>query len=213
MDFLITTTRIHFFPRSCWNSAFRARYKQTRPNFYIKTKAEACTPSVLAKGIGGLQQRRHNDGNSNENVVKCQKTKGWFRLENNSFARALHYFVHFSTVVARRRREMPNFTFCGGHEHRTTIFFFWLEQYKQRVQTIRINSRKIFQHLTNWTRRNKRDKVWNSVNSLFKWRFPSWHRRCCLSSLSISVFVPSHAMVDLRWCYTTSSPGSTRDDS
>lgn len=75
MDFLITTTRIHFFPRSCWNSAFRARYKQTRPNFYIKTKAEACIPSVLAKGIGGLQQRRHNDGNSNENVVKCQKNK------------------------------------------------------------------------------------------------------------------------------------------
>ena len=70
-----------------------------------------------------------------------------------------------------------------------------------------------FQHLTNWTRRNKRDKVWNSVNSLLKWRFPSWHRRCCLSSLSISVFVPSHAMVGLRWCYTTSSPGSTRDDS
>ena len=82
---------------------------------------------------------------------------------------------------------MPNFTFCGGHEHRTSIFFFWLEQYKQRVQTIRINSRKIFQHLTNWTRRNKRDKVWNSVNSRFKWRFPSWHRRCCLSSLPINI--------------------------
>ena len=28
-------------------------------------------------------------------------------------------------------------------------------------------------NLTNWTRWNKRDKVWSSGNSLFKWRFPS----------------------------------------
>ena len=34
--------------------------------------------------------------------------------------------------------------------------------------------------MTNWTRWNKRDKVWSSVNSLFKWRFRS-RRRCCCS--------------------------------
>ena len=45
----------------------------------------------------------------------------------------------------------------------------------------KFNSRKICQHLTNWTSWNKRDKVWSSVNSLFKWRFRSL---CCyLSSL------------------------------
>ena len=147
--------------------------------------------------------------------LNVKKTKGWFRLENNSFARVLNFFVHFLPSLHDYDVKMPNFTFCGGHEHKTTIFFSWHEQYKQRVQTFRINSRKIFQHLTKWTRWNKRDKVWSSVNSLFKWSFPSRHRRCCLSSLSISVFVPSHAMVcyGLRWWYTTSSPGSTRDDS
>ena len=36
--------------------------------------------------------------------------------------------------------KMPNFTFCEGHEHKTIIFFSWLEQYKQRVQTFRINN-------------------------------------------------------------------------
>ena len=30
---------------------------------------------------------------------------------------------------------------------------------------------------------NKPDKVWDSANPLFKWRFRSCRRRCCLSSL------------------------------
>ena len=38
--------------------------------------------------------------------------------------------------------------------------------------------------MTNQTGWNKRDKVWSSVNSLFRWRFRFRHRRrCCLSSL------------------------------
>ena len=47
---------------------------------------------------------------------------------------------------------------------------------------LKFNSRKICQHLTNWTRWNNRDKVWSSMKSLFKWRFRSRHC-CCLSSL------------------------------
>ena len=48
---------------------------------------------------------------------------------------------------------------------------------------LEFNSSKIYQHLTNWTRWNKRDKVWSSANSLFKWRFRSRRRSCCWSSL------------------------------
>ena len=44
---------------------------------------------------------------------------------------------------------------------------------------LEFNSRKNCQHLTNRTRWNKRDKVWSSANSLFKWRFRSRRRRCC----------------------------------
>ena len=36
---------------------------------------------------------------------------------------------------------------------------------------LEFNSRKICQHLTNWTSWNERDKVWSSTNSLLKWRF------------------------------------------
>ena len=43
-------------------------------------------------------------------------------------------------------------------------------------------SRKNCQHLTNH-RWNKRDKVWSNATLLFKWRFRSRRRQCCLSSL------------------------------
>ena len=46
-----------------------------------------------------------------------------------------------------------------------------------------LNSRIICQHLPNWTRWIKRDWVWSSANSLFKWRFRCRRRCCCLSSL------------------------------
>ena len=54
-----------------------------------------------------------------------------------------------------------------------------------RYSPLEFTSRKICQHLTNWTRWNRRDKVWSSANSLFMWLFPSCHRRCRLSSLTL----------------------------
>ena len=71
--------------------------------------------------------------------------------------------------------KVPNFTFCRGREHRTTTFFFFSWTL---AQSFRTQLPKNCRHLTNWTRWNKRDQVWGSTNSLFKWRF-----RCCLSSL------------------------------
>ena len=55
-----------------------------------------------------------------------------------------------------------------------------------RYSLLEFNSRKYCQHLTDWTRRNKRYLVWSSLNSPFKWRFHSRRRRCLLSSLLIS---------------------------
>ena len=52
-----------------------------------------------------------------------------------------------------------------------------------RCSLLEFNSRKIWQHLTNSKRWNKGDKVWSSANSLYKGRFRSLRRRCCLSSL------------------------------
>ena len=49
---------------------------------------------------------------------------------------------------------------------------------------LEFNSRNICQHLTNWTSWNKRDNVWSSANSLYKWRFRSSRHVCCSSSLA-----------------------------
>ena len=73
--------------------------------------------------------------------------------------------------------KIPNFTFRGGPTQDNDFLFFpvlWRGP-------LEFNSRKMCQHLTNdWTRWNKRDKVWDSANSLFKWRFRSRRRRSCL---------------------------------
>ena len=44
-------------------------------------------------------------------------------------------------------------------------------------------------YLTNWTRWNKRDKVWSSGTSLCNWRLRSRRRGCCLISLIIIIAV------------------------
>ena len=46
--------------------------------------------------------------------------------QNNNSARGITPFVHFFAVTARLRRGTSNFTFYGGREHKTTIFFFFL---------------------------------------------------------------------------------------
>ena len=63
--------------------------------------------------------------------------------------------------------KVPNFTFCRGREHNTTALFFFSSTWQ--------SSRTQLQ--------NKRDKVWSNATLLFKWRFRSRRRQCCLSSL------------------------------
>ena len=64
-----------------------------------------------------------------------------------------------------------------------------------RYTLLEFNSSKNCEHLTNWTRWNKCDKVWSSATSLFKWRFRSRRRRGCLSSIMLvcrRVCLPGH---------------------
>ena len=66
-------------------------------------------------------------------------------------------------------------------EHKTTTLFF-LPQFQYSL--LEFNSRKICQPFTNWTRWNKRDKVWARAYSLFKWRFRCRPRRCYFKTVS-----------------------------
>ena len=81
----------------------------------------------------------------------------------------------------RRRRRQPErrkinrYFFCRRCTTTTWTFLDsrFVEDMNARQQL------KFCQHLTNLTGWNKRDKVWSSANSLFKWRFRCRRRRCC----------------------------------
>ena len=79
--------------------------------------------------------------------------------QNNNSARALRFFVHFLLPsLLAYYVKLPRFTFHGGRKLKATIFvfFFW-----PQIQSFRIYSWKISQHLTNWMKWNK--EVWNSA--------------------------------------------------
>ena len=50
-----------------------------------------------------------------------QKKETGLDWQNNNFAHASRFFLHFFAVTVRLRRE----TFCGGRKHKITNFFFF----------------------------------------------------------------------------------------
>ena len=116
--------------------------------------------SVILRGLS-------NDDDDGKENGKQPIGLDW---QNNNFASASRFFVHF------------NFTFCPGREHKTTtcFFFFWTLLQLFRIQ---LQKKKIANIWRNWMSWNKRDKVWSSANSYFNRLFLSRRRRCCFSSL------------------------------
>ena len=64
--------------------------------------------------IGSLS---NDDGDGNENGKKAKK---------NNFARTSHFLYISSSPMHDYDVKLPNFTFCGGREHKTTSLFFLL---------------------------------------------------------------------------------------
>ena len=109
-----------------------------------------------------------------------------FRLAKQQLCTCITLFLYISLPSLHDYDvKRPNSTFFGEREYKTTtfLFFSWTSIQSFRIQ---LQKKKLCQHLTNWTRRNKRYLVWSSLNSPFKWRFHSHRRLCCLSSLLIS---------------------------
>ena len=111
----------------------------------------------------------NDDGDGNENSKKAKR----FRLAKQQLCTCITLFC---TFVCRHRT--------------TTTWKYLISRFVDNVNTrqrlysiLEVNSAKNWQYLTNWTRWNKRDKVWSSVNSPFNWRFRNRSRRCCLSSV------------------------------
>ena len=58
--------------------------------------------------------------------------------QNNNFARASHFSVHFFPHLHDYDVKMPNFAFYGGREQATTKFYFsfwaWIWSLEIRIQ-------------------------------------------------------------------------------
>ena len=64
-----------------------------------------------------------------------------------------------------------NFLVSRLMEDVNTRQLFSFSSSELRFSPLEFNSNKIRQHMTNWTRWNKRREVWDSTKSIFKWRF------------------------------------------
>ena len=101
----------------------------------------------------GSLSKDHGDGNENS-----KKAKGLDWQNNNT-----PFLYIFLPLVHDYDVKMPNFTFFGECEHKRTTFFFF--SWNSR-QSLKIQLQKIYQNLTNRTRWNKCDIVWNCAKSL-----------------------------------------------
>ena len=78
----------------------------------------------------------NDDGDGIENGKKAIGVD----YQNNNFARASRFFIHFFTVASRLQRESAyNFTFCRGSERRQQLYFSFLELWYSLLE---FNSRK-----------------------------------------------------------------------
>ena len=86
------------------------------------------TDSILRKKVYRVSAHVSSGGLSNDegDVNKNGKKAIGLDWQNNNFARASLFFVHFFAVVARLRRESAFFHVLSRMaEHKTTTFFFF----------------------------------------------------------------------------------------
>ena len=117
----------------------------------------------------------NDDGDVNENDIKADK------MAKQQLCACVTCFCTFlcrHCTTTRWKSLISRFVKDVNTRQRLSFSFLGL-----RYTLLEFNSRKNCKDLTNWMRQNKRNKVWNSATSLFKWRFRSRRHRCCLSSL------------------------------
>ena len=130
----------------------------------------SCTTPLLPIGSLNKQRRRRRQRERQNKAIGLD----W---QNNNFARAPRFFVHFFAVTARLRRGTPGFhVFWRTWTQDDDFVFVFLN-----FDTVLWNSNpEKFANIWRITRAGI------SANSLFKWRFRSRRRRCCLSTRTVT---------------------------
>ena len=109
----------------------------------------------------------NNDNDNDDGTENGKKAIGL--ISKTVTLHVHHAFLYiFSPSLHGYDVKLPNFTFCGGCERKTTTLFFFSWTL---IQSVRIQLQKKSPNLTNWTRWKKLVKVWSRANILFKRRF------------------------------------------
>ena len=137
------TWKIHVFSRGF--------HLILNPHFFLATRLEKNDsrfmrrkPTVLKSNIKELKQRRKRQRQERQKRNRC-------RLAKRQLCTYITLYWHFFAVTARLRRE--------NVENVNT---------RQRLFFLSRNFRRKCQHLTNWTRWNKRDKIWKQRDFTFQ---------------------------------------------
>ena len=138
------TWKIHVFSR--------AFHLILNPHFFLATRLEKNDsrfmrrkPTVLKSNIKELKQRRNRRQRERQKRNRCRLAK----------TTTLH--VHHALLTFLCRHCTTTTWKCGEREHKTTTFFFLSRNFRRKCQ-----------HLTNWTRWNKRDKIWKQRDFTFQ---------------------------------------------
>ena len=139
--------------------------------------------------IRELKQRRRRRQQERQQQERQKSNR--FRLAKQQLCTCITLFC---TFLCRRCTSTAwkylnsRFVEDGNTRQQHYLLSFYFPELWYSPSASQFNSKGICQHLTNWTRQNKRDEVWSSANSLFKSRFCSSRcRRICTESKS-SIF-------------------------
>ena len=90
--------------------------------------------SISARCYVTIVSSSNDDGNVTENG---RTTIGLDR-QNNNFARASRFFVHYLPSLHDYDVKTPNFTYGGGREHKTTTLFLfsWTSLHSFRIRQL-----------------------------------------------------------------------------
>ena len=117
---------------------------------------------------------------------KVKQRRQWRQREGQKIGETTTLNVHhvfFLAVVARLLRETSYFL---------VLWRTWTQNNNFHFLSLNFDTilKKVRHYLSNWTRWNKRNKVWSGANSRLKWRF--WISRRCLSFLILPRHVATY---------------------
>ena len=100
------------------------------PKSFISPHLKVLNPEI-SKGVGELQPSVLDTKELKQRRERRQRERqkaNRFRLAKQRLCTCSTLLVHFFFVVHDYDVKLPNFTSCGGHEHKTMTFSFFTDR-------------------------------------------------------------------------------------